>query len=219
MTAIAERRLEHLLKGLPPDRQAEILAALHNEIAQERQRRIESEALRALGAAIAEKNRLAEGALEFLARLSRIVRVRGCAVVLAEPDGRFRMAAWRGFPEPSLPPAEPFENALTERLVRGRVPMPLPDVNLVRRQGRALPARVTGWALPMLVDDGVRGFVTIRRDQADPFSHDHLRLVQGAIAAAASIRPRTPSTVLRSSNPTSSTVAPTSSVPSLHGTR
>ena len=49
MTAIAERRLEHLLKGLPPDRQAEILAALHNEIAQERQRRIESEALRALG--------------------------------------------------------------------------------------------------------------------------------------------------------------------------
>jgi hypothetical protein len=184
MTVIAERRLEHLLKGLPPDRQAEILAALHNEIAQERQRRVESDALRALGAAVAAKDRLTDGALEFLAHLARIVRARGCAVALAEPDGRFRVVASRGFTDPSLPSTEPFENLLTERLVRGRVPMLLPDVNLVRH-GRAVSARVTGWALPVLVDDEIRGFVTIRRDQADPFTHDQLRLAQGAVTAAA----------------------------------
>jgi GAF domain-containing protein len=185
MTAIAERRLEHLLKGLPPERQVEILAALHNEIAQERQRRVESDALRAMTAAVAARDRLAEGAAEFLDHLSRLVRARGCAVALAEPGGRFRVVAWRSFAEPALSPSGPFTNVLTERLARGRVPMPLPEADVTRRQGRAGPARVSGWAIPLLIDDELCGVVTIRRAQADPFTHDHLRLAQGAVTAAA----------------------------------
>ena len=185
MTAIAERRLEQLLKGLPPERQAEILAALHNEIAQERQRRVESDALRAITAAIAASDRLIEGAAEFLDQLSRLVRAHGCAVALMDPGRRFFTVASRNFPEPGIPPTGPFTNALTERLARGRVPVPLAEAEPLRRHGRAVPARVAGWAIPLLVDDELRGFVTIRRAHTDPFTHDHLRLAQGAVMAAA----------------------------------
>jgi hypothetical protein len=185
MTAIAERRLEQLLKGLPLERQAEILAALHNEIAQERQRRVESDALRAITAAIAASDRLIEGAAEFLEQLSRLVRAHGCAVALRDPGRRFFTVASRNFPDPALPATGPFTSALTERLARGRVPVPLAEAEPLRRHGRAVPARVAGWAIPLLVDDELRGFVTIRRAHADPFTHDHLRLAQDAVMAAA----------------------------------
>ena len=184
MTAIAGRRLEYLLKGLPTEQQAEILAALHNEMAQERQRRVESDALRAVAAAVAAADHLADGATEFLAHLSRLIRTSGCALVLVEPGGLFRVIASRAFAEPALPSKEPFVNGLTERLTRARVSMPLPEADVARRQGRSVPARVTGWAIPLLVDSALRGFVTIRRAQADPFTHDQLRLAQDAVAAA-----------------------------------
>jgi hypothetical protein len=182
MTAIAERRLEYLLKGLPSEQQAEILAALHNEMAQERQRRVESDALRAVAAAVAAADHLADGATEFLAHLSRLIRASGCALVLVEPGGLFRVIASRAFGEPALPSKAPFVNGLTERLARARVSMPLPEADVARRQGRSVPARVTGWAIPLL-DSALRGFVTIRRAQADPFTHDQLRLAQDAVAA------------------------------------
>src|SRR6188472_4323913 len=127
MTAIAERRLEHLLNGLPPERQAEILAALHNEIAQERQRRLEADVLRGITAGVATKDCLADGAAELLDHLVRLVRAHGCTIAMTDPGGRFVAVASRNFFEPSLPPAGPFSCGLTERLARGRVPVPLPE--------------------------------------------------------------------------------------------
>lgn len=187
MTAAAlDRRLEHLLTGLPPARQAEVLAAVHAEVGQERHRRVEAEALRAVVDAASRETRLADAAAQFLDGVARLIRAHGCALAMREPGGRFRMVASRGFAEPSLPDAESFSTGLTDRLRQLRGPVPLPEWEVRKRGGRGFaPAQVVGWAVPLLLDEEVIGLVTIRRSRIDPFAPEHLRTLQALANAAA----------------------------------
>src|SRR5262245_10500986 len=178
------RELEKRLADVPDDQRAEVLDAVREAAAQERrrsvreltveaerERRVEAETLREVLEAINRQARLEETIGEVLKQLSRIVRFDSCSLALTEPDGRFRIIAVRGFPQPSEVIGIAFRDPLTDQIRENRWPIALSDVQDDDRFVKiAGTDPIRSWAgVPLLVEGEVIGILCLDRHRVDPF--------------------------------------------------
>jgi len=157
----------------------------------ERERRVEAETLREVLEAINRQARLEETIGEVLKQLSRIVRFDSCSLALMDPEGRFRIIAVRGFPQPSEIIGTSFRDPLTDTIRENRWPIALPDVQeddrFVKIVGTDL---IRSWAgIPLMVEGEVIGILCLDRQRVEPFEEEDLHRAKAvAFSAAAAIR-------------------------------
>ncbi len=195
------KRLGHLGQG----ERDEVLDAVREEIGRERrwqtvpdgpveverERRHEAETLRDVLEAINRPAGLDDTLDEVLKQLSRIVAVDSCSLSLLDPEGRFRIIAGRGFPEPDSVNGAVYSGPLTDSMRQQRWPIALADVtaderwNVIEGSG---PIR--SWAgLPLLMEGDVIGLLCLDRHRVEPFDEDDLHRAKAvAFSAAAAIR-------------------------------
>jgi hypothetical protein len=198
------REVEKRLVGLRPADRAEVLDAMREEIARERrrltlsltveterERRVEAEALKDVLEAINRQARLEDTIEEVLKQLSRIVTFDACSLALSDTEGRFRIIAARGFPDPSKIIGVTFRDPVSDAIRENRWPMPLVDVQnddrFVKVEGTA---SIRSWAgIPLLVEGEVIGLLSLDRYRVDPFSEEDLHRAKAVVfSAAAAIR-------------------------------
>jgi GAF domain-containing protein len=197
------REVERRLEGLPELQRAEVIDAVREELARERRRlepgtveaerarRVEAESLRDVLEAINRQARLEETIGEVLKQLARIVSFDSCSIALLESDGRFRIFAVRGFPDPSSIVGITFQDELTDEIRRTRWPISLADVQaddrFVKIEGTA---GIHSWAgIPLMVEGEVIGLLSLDRNRVEPFDEEDLHRARAvAFSAAAAIR-------------------------------
>lgn len=198
------REVEKRLVGLPETHRNEILDAVREEIARERrrvdpadtvelerERRLEAETLREVLEAINRHAALDETIGEVLKQLSRIVVFDSCSLALLEPDGGFRIAAVRGFPEPSQIVGQVFRCPISDELRETRWPASVADVQEDERfSGMPGIERVRSWAgLPLLVEGEILGILSLDRHRIEVFDEEDLHRAKAvAFSAAAVVR-------------------------------
>jgi hypothetical protein len=198
------REIDRRLAALDEKHRGEVLDAVREEIARdrrrvdpsltveaERERRLEAETLREVLEAISRQARLEETLGEVLKQLSRIVSFDSCSVALLDPEGRFRIVAVRGFPEPSKMVGVAFRDLVTDVIRQNRWPVTLPDVREDERFAKLEGAeRIRSWAgLPLLVEGEVIGLLALDRHRVEPFDEESLHQAKAvAFSAAAAIR-------------------------------
>lgn len=196
-----DKRLAHLAQA----ERAEVLDAVREEIGRERrwqtvpdgpveverERRLEAETLRDALEAISRPAGLAETLDEVLKQLSRIVAVDSCSLSLLDPEGRFRIIAGRGFPEPEKVTGASYSGPLTDAMRQQRWPVAIDDVSADERwhvvDGSG-PIR--SWAgLPLQLEGEVIGLLCMDRHRVEPFDEEDLHRAKAvAFSAAAAIR-------------------------------
>ena len=196
-----EKRLGHLAQA----ERAEVLDAVREEIGRERrwqtvpegpveverERRLEAETLRDVLEAISRPAGLDETLEEVLKQISRIVSVDSCSLSLLDPDGRFRIIAARGFPDPDKVLGGVYAGPLTDSLRQKRWPVAVDDVSGDERwvviEGSG-PIR--SWAgLPLLIEGDVIGLLSMDRHRVEPFDEEDLHRAKAVgFSAAAAIR-------------------------------
>jgi GAF domain-containing protein len=197
------REVERRLAGLPVEARAEALDAIREEIARdrrrmdpagtvefERERRQLAETLRDVLEAINRQARLEDTIEEVLKQLARVVVFDSSSVALLGADGRFRIIAARGFPEPRKIIGLTFRNRLREATAESPWSMSIPDVDEDDRFER-LPGgeRVRSWAgIPLVVEGQVIGLLSLDRHRVEPFDDEDLHRAKAvAFSAAAAI--------------------------------
>jgi hypothetical protein len=198
------QEVEKRLADLDEAHRQEVLDALREEIARERrrvepsltmeaerQRRVEAETLREVLEAINRQARLEDTIEEVLKQLSRIVSFDYCSIGLLEPDGRFRIIAARGVPEPAGVLGTIFGDSLADEIRDQRRVLNLADVEV---EPRFVPVPgvppVHSWSgIPLLVEGEVIGLLSLGRGRVDPFEEEDLHRAKAvAFSAAATIR-------------------------------
>jgi len=198
------REVEKRLVGLAEPHRAEVLDAMREEIARERrrmtlsltveserERRVEAETLKDVLEAITRQARLEETIEEVLKQLARIVSFDSCSLALADTEGRFRIIAARGFPDPSKIIGVTFRDPVSDAIRENRWPMPLADVQdddrFVKVEGTSA---IRSWAgIPLLVEGEVIGLLSLDRYRVDPFGEEDLHRAKAVVfSAAAAIR-------------------------------
>lgn len=199
------RQVEKRLADLPQRERGEALDAIREEMAREkrrarspearveveRERRLEAEILREVLEAINRRARLEETIEEVLRQLTRIVSVDSCSMALADPGGRFRIIAVRGFPDPSKIVGLMFRDPLSDVIREHVWPISLSDVRddprFVVIEGSE---NVRSWAgIPLLVEGEVIGLLCLDRHRVEPFDEEDLHRARAfAFSAAAAIR-------------------------------
>lgn len=198
------REVEKRLGGLDEANRAEALDAMREEIARERrrmtlsftveaerERRVEAETLKDVLEAINRQARLEDTIEEVLKQLARIVTFDSCSLALADTEGRFRIIAARGFPDPAKIIGVTFRDPVSDAIRDNRWPMPIADVRadarFVKVEGREL---IRSWAgIPLLVEGEVIGLLSLDRYRVDPFAEEDLHRAKAVVfSAAAAIR-------------------------------
>jgi len=198
------REVEKRLSGLAEPHRAEVLDAMREEIARERrrltlsltveserERRVEAETLKDVLEAITRQARLEETIEEVLKQLARIVSFDACSLALSDTEGRFRIIAARGFPDPAKIIGVTFRDPVSDAIRENRWPMPLADVQsddrFVKVEGTAA---IRSWAgIPLLVEGEVIGLLSLDRYRVDPFGEEDLHRAKAVVfSAAAAIR-------------------------------
>lgn len=198
------REVDRRLAKLSEADRAEVLDALREEIVRdrrrstreltveaERERRVEAETLREVLEAINRQARLEETIGEVLKQLCRIVSLDSCSLALLELDGRFRIIAVRGFPEPSKIIGTTFRDALSDAIRQQHWPIALGDVQTDDRYAKIEgTAPIRSWAgIPLQVEGDVIGILSLDRHRAEPFEEEDLHRAKAfAFSAAAAIR-------------------------------
>jgi GAF domain-containing protein len=199
------REIEKRLAHLPGGERGEVLAAVREEMARdrrwqrvpegsvevERARRMDAEALRDVLEAVNRPSRLAEILDEVLRQLSRIVVMDSTSIALLDEDGRFRIIAGRGFPEPDRVLGTSYTGPLTDLLRQQRWPLTIDDVSQDERfTVIAGSGQIRSWAgLPLLVEGEVIGLLCMDRREVDAFDEDDLHRAKAvAFSAGAAIR-------------------------------
>jgi hypothetical protein len=198
------REIDRRLASLDETHRAEVLDAVREEISRdrrrvdpsltvetERERRLEAETLRDVLEAITRQARLEETLGEVLKQLSRIVSFDSCSVALLDRDGRFRIVAVRGFPEPSKVVGAAFRDEVSDAIRNQRWPVVLADVQEDERFAKIVGTeRIHSWAgLPLLVEGEVIGLLSLDRHRIEPFDEEALHRARAvAFSAAAAIR-------------------------------
>jgi hypothetical protein len=199
------REVEKRLGGLDEAHRAEALDAMREELARERrritlsftveaerERRVEAETLKDVLEAINRQARLEDTIEEVLKQLSRIVTFDSCSLAVADDtEGRFRIIAARGFPDPARIIGVTFRDPVSDGIRENRWPMPIADVRtddrFVKVEGREL---TRSWAgIPLLVEGEVIGLLSLDRYRVDPFGEEDLHRAKAVVfSAAAAIR-------------------------------
>lgn len=199
------RDVEKRLADVDQGAREEVLAALRDEIRREhrrapefpatveneRERRVEAEALRDVLEAISRQARLEETIEEVLKQLSRIVPVDSCSLALVDGAGTFRIIAGRGFPEDESVVGRTFRDPLSDAMLEGRWPVSVTDV---REDPRFVviegSEEIRSWAgIPLLVEGEVIGLLCLDRHRVEPFGEEDLHRAKAvAFSAAAAIR-------------------------------
>ena len=198
------REVEKRLGGLDEAHRAEALDAMREEFARERrrmtlsftveaerERRVEAETLKDVLEAINRQARLEDTIEEVLKQLARIVTFDSCSLALADTEGRFRIIAARGFPDPAKIIGVTFRDPVSDAIRENRWPMPIADVRaddrFVKVEGTE-PIR--SWAgIPLQVEGEVIGLLSLDRYRVDPFGEEDLHRAKAVVfSAAAAIR-------------------------------
>jgi hypothetical protein len=198
------REVEKRLGGLDEAHKAEALDAMREEFARERrrvtlsltveaerERRVEAETLKDVLEAINRQARLEDTIEEVLKQLARIVTFDSCSLALADTEGRFRIIAARGFPDPSKIIGVTFRDPVSDAIRENRWPMPISDVKLddrfVKVEGTE---HIRSWAgIPLLVEGEVIGLLSLDRYRVDPFEEEDMHRAKAVVfSAAAAIR-------------------------------
>jgi hypothetical protein len=198
------REVEKRLETLSEAHRAEVLDAVREEIARERrrlevgltveaerERRVEAETLREVLEAINRQARLEETIEEVLKQLAKIVLFDACTLALSDTEGRFRIIAARGFPEPARVLGQTFRNAVTDSIRESRWPATFADVTQEAGfTGIPEADAVQSWAgIPLLVEGDVIGLLSLDRHRAEGFDEEDLHRARAvAFSAAAAIR-------------------------------
>ena len=197
------REVERRLASLPGPARDEALDAIREEIGRERrridpgdtvemerERRQMAETLRDVLEAINRQSRLEDTIDEVLKQLARVVLIDSCSVALLDTDGRFRIAAARGFADTAKIVGQTFRNRLREATAESPWPIAIPDVDEDARFER-LPGgeKVRSWAgIPLLVEGQLIGLLSLDRHRVEPFGDEDLhRAKTVAFSAAAAI--------------------------------
>jgi hypothetical protein len=198
------REVEKRLGTLDEAHRAEALDAMREELARERrrmtlsftveaerERRVEAETLKDVLEAINRQARLEDTIEEVLKQLSRIVTFDACSLALGDSEGRFRIIAVRGFPDPARVIGVSFRDPVSDGIRENRWPMPIADVRtddrFVKVEGREM---TRSWAgIPLLVEGEVIGLLSLDRYRVDPFGEEDLHRAKAVVfSAAAAIR-------------------------------
>lgn len=198
------REVEKRLGGLDAAHRDEALDAMREEIVRERrrmtlsftveaerERRVEAETLKDVLEAINRQARLEDTIEEVLKQLARIVTFDSCSLALSDDEGRFRIIAARGFPDPNKIIGVTFRDPVSDAIRENRWPMPLTDVQaddrFVKVEGTKL---IRSWAgIPLLVEGDVIGLLSLDRHRVDPFDEDDMHRAKAVVfSAAAAIR-------------------------------
>jgi hypothetical protein len=198
------REVEKRLGGLDEAHKAEALDAVREEFARERrrmtlsftveserERRVEAETLKDVLEAINRQARLEDTIEEVLKQLARIVTFDSCSLALADTEGRFRIIAARGFPDPNKIIGVTFRDPVSDAIRENRWPMPISDV---QSDDRFVKVEGTGpirsWAgIPLLVEGEVIGLLSLDRHRVDPFEEEDMHRAKAVVfSAAAAIR-------------------------------
>ncbi len=198
------REVEKRLASLGESERQEVLDSLREEIGRERrridpsstvekerERRLEAETLREILEAINRQARLEDTIGEVLKQLSRLVTFDACSLSLCEADGRFRVIAVRGFPEPGKVVGMLFRDELSQQIRLNRWPITLRDAQEDPRYEQQPNAPVVrSWAgIPLMVEGEVIGLLSLDRHSVVPFDEDELHRAKAvAFSAAATIR-------------------------------
>jgi GAF domain-containing protein len=194
------REVERRLGQLPEQSRSEALDAIREEIARdrrrldpadtveaERERRQMAEILRDVLEAITRQSRL-EGTIdEILKQLARVVVFDSCSIALLGGDGRFRIIAVRGFPEPDKIVGLTFRNRLAEATPESPWPLTVADVDEDERFEH-LPGgeAVRSWAgIPLVVEGQVIGLLSLDRHRVEPFDTNDLHRAKAVAFSAA----------------------------------
>ena len=198
------REVEKRLGGLDEAHRSEALDAMREEISRERrrmtlsftveaerERRVEAETLKDVLEAINRQARLEDTIEEVLKQLARIVTFDSCSLALADTEGRFRIIAARGFPDPNKIIGVTFRDPVSDAIRENRWPMPISDV---QSDDRFVKVEGTGpirsWAgIPLLVEGEVIGLLSLDRHRVDPFEEEDMHRAKAVVfSAAAAIR-------------------------------
>jgi GAF domain-containing protein len=198
------REVEKRLGGLDEAHKAEALDAMREEFARERrrvtlsltveterERRVEAETLKDVLEAINRQARLEDTIEEVLKQLARIVTFDSCSLALADTEGRFRIIAARGFPDPSKIIGVSFRDPVSDAIRENRWPMPISDVKTDDRFVKVAGTEfIRSWAgIPLLVEGEVIGMLALDRYRVDPFGEEDLHRAKAVVfSAAAAIR-------------------------------
>lgn len=199
------REIEKRLGHLAPAERAEVLDAVREEIGRERrwqtvpegpveverERRLEAETLRDVLEAISRPAGLDETLEEVLKQLSRIVSMDSCSLSLLDPEGRFRIIAGRGFPDPGRVIGALYSGPLTDMLRQQRWPCIVEDVATDARWVSVDGSGpIRSWAgLPLLIEGEVIGLLCMDRHRVEPFDEEDLHRAKAVgFSAAAAIR-------------------------------
>jgi len=198
------REVEKRLGGLDEVHRSEALDAVREEfvrerrrmtlsftVESERERRVEAETLKDVLEAINRQARLEDTIEEVLKQLARIVTFDSCSLALADTEGRFRIIAARGFPDPAKIIGVSFRDPVSDAIRENRWPMPITDVRnddrFVKVEGTE---SIRSWAgIPLLVEGEVIGLLGLDRYRVDPFGEEDLHRAKAVVfSAAAAIR-------------------------------
>jgi GAF domain len=197
------REAERRLTSLSEAQRAEVLDAVREEISKERrriepgstveterERRIEAEELREVLEAINRDAGLGETVEEVLKQVGRIIAVDSCALALLEGNGRFRIAAARGYPQPSGLVGSTVQDELTEEIRLSRWPVLLADSEADPRFRPRGGAPGGSWAgMPLLMEGDVIGILYLDRHRVEPFDDEDVHRAKAiAFSAAAAVR-------------------------------
>jgi len=186
--AVRAEALDGLREELARERRRVTLSLT---VESERERRVEAETLKDVLEAINRQARLEDTIEEVLKQLSRIVTFDSCSLALLDSEGRFRIIAARGFPDPAKVIGVSFRDPVSDGIRENRWPMPLADVQkddrFVKVEGRQL---IRSWAgIPLLVEGEVIGLLSLERHRVDPFDEEDLHRAKAVVfSAAAAIR-------------------------------
>ena len=197
------REIERRLSGLAEQERGSVLDAIREEVARERrralepatveverERRLEAETLREVLEAINRQARLEDTIDEVLKQLTRMITVDSCSLALAEPQGRFRIIAVRGFPDPAVV-GTTFRDPISDALRESHWPISIDDVSADGRFDRVAGTDpIRSWAgIPLLVEGEVIGVLCLDRHRVEPFESEDLHRARAlAFSAAAAIR-------------------------------
>jgi hypothetical protein len=199
------REIEKRLGHLGPGERDEVLDAVREEIGRERrwqtvpdgpveverERRLEAETLRDVLEAINRPAGLDDTLDEVLKQLSKIVSVDSCSLSLLDPEGRFRIIAGRGFPEPDTVTGAVYGGPLTDSMRQQRWPITIDDVTADGRWSKIEGSGpIRSWAgLPLLMEGDVIGLLCLDRQRVEPFDEEDLHRAKAvAFSAASAIR-------------------------------
>ena len=198
------REVEKRLSGVDAGVRDQVLDAVRDEVRREhrrapefpatveneRERRVEAEALRDVLEAISRQARLEETIEEVLKQLARIVSLDSCSLALVDGGSTFRIISARGFGETDVV-GRAFRDPLSDAILEGRWPVSITDV---REDARFVPIEgadpIRSWAgIPLQVEGEVIGLLCMDRHRVEPFDEEDLHRARAvAFSAASAVR-------------------------------